>query len=318
MDVTIRPLGSDEDAAAFRSLNEEWITRHFVLEAEDRRQLDDPVRAYIEPGGEILIAELGGRAVGCAAIVPDGTGAWELSKMAVAPELRGRGAGRQLLTATVERARQLGARSLFLGSSTKLPHAVHLYETLGFRHVPPEALHMPYDRADVFMQLVLEPEPPAARSTTACPRLAPALSCPQRSSACAATCVILLAVALAACGSSSRMSTRSSPQGAHPATEAAPPRRRPAVGPLRADALVRALLTRGGPPRPTFARCLTATPAERAAAPFGRTQAPVFSCLLSVRGERARYDVQVLSSGCYVAERHQPGRAVYGCGAKAP
>jgi hypothetical protein len=37
---------------------------------------------------------------------------------------------------------------------------------------------------------------------------------------------------------------------------------------------------------------------------------------VSVRSvERARDDVQVLGNGCYVAERHRPGRAVYGCGA---
>jgi putative acetyltransferase len=157
MEFVIRPLESEADAATFRALNEEWIARYFVLEAEDRRQLEDPVRAYLEPGGEILIAELEGQPVGCVAIVPDGTGAWELSKMAVAPEQRGRGTGRRLLAATIERARELGARSLFLGSSTQLPNAVHLYEAMGFRHVPAERLHMPYDRADVFMQLALEP-----------------------------------------------------------------------------------------------------------------------------------------------------------------
>lgn len=161
MELAIRALETDEDADAFRALNEEWIARHFTLEAEDRRQLDDPVGAYLEPGGEILIAQLEGQTIGCVAIVPDGTGAWELSKMVVAPELRGHGAGRRLLEATIDRARELGARSLFLGSSTKLANAVHLYEALGFRHVPPETLHMPYDRADVFMRLVLEPAEPA-------------------------------------------------------------------------------------------------------------------------------------------------------------
>ena len=89
--LTIRPLESAEDAAAFRALNEEWIARHFVVEEQDRRQLEDPVAAYITPGGQILIAESGGRRVGCVALVPDGTGAYELSKMAVAPELRGQG-----------------------------------------------------------------------------------------------------------------------------------------------------------------------------------------------------------------------------------
>ena len=119
MDVAIRPLETAADATAFRALNEEWIARHFVLEAEDRRQLEDPVRAYVEPGGQILIAELGERPIGCVAIAPDGTGAWELSKMAVVPELRGLGTGRRLLVAAIERARELGARSLFLGSSDR-------------------------------------------------------------------------------------------------------------------------------------------------------------------------------------------------------
>ncbi|MGI8713674.1 MAG: GNAT family N-acetyltransferase [Solirubrobacteraceae bacterium] len=155
MDLRIRPLESLEDAAAFRALNEEWIARYFRIENQDRRQLDDPVAAYIDHGGEILIADLDGRPVGCVALMPDGTGAYELSKMAISPDLRGRGAGRKLLTAAIKQAQDLGARSVFLGSSRKLADAVHLYETLGFRHVPRETIHMPYARADVFMQLVL-------------------------------------------------------------------------------------------------------------------------------------------------------------------
>lgn len=154
MDLTIRPLKDAADATAFRVLNEEWIAQHFTIEEQDRRQLDDPVAAYIDPGGEILIAELAGQLVGCVALMPDGTGAYELSKMAISPKLRGHGAGRTLLTAAIDHARALGARSLFLGSSRKLANAVRLYESLGFQHVAsPETIHMPYARADVFMQL---------------------------------------------------------------------------------------------------------------------------------------------------------------------
>ena len=160
MELIIRPLENDADAAAFRALNEEWIAAYFAIEEHDRRQLDDPVAAYIDPGGEILIAELGGRAVGCVALVPDGTGAFELSKMTIAPQLRGRGAGRRLLAAAIEHARQMGAESLFLGSSTKLADAVHLYEAAGFEHVTPETIHMPYARADVFMRLTLRAPSP--------------------------------------------------------------------------------------------------------------------------------------------------------------
>ena len=156
MDVTIRPIKDEADAAAFRSLNEEWISGHFVLEEHDREQLADPIGAYIETGGEILIADLEGRPIGCVALMRDDPGAYELSKMAVSSELRGRGVGRMLLTSAIARARELGARTLFLGSSTRLPDAVHLYEAVGFQHVAPERMNMPYARADVFMELVLD------------------------------------------------------------------------------------------------------------------------------------------------------------------
>ncbi len=155
--MLIRPLRDAADARAFRQLNEEWIARHFELEDQDRRQLADPVSSYIDIGGEVLIAELDGEPVGCVALAPDGTGAYELSKMAIAPRLRGQGAGRQLLSAAIARAREMGAQSIFLGSSRKLPAAVHLYESLGFAHVSPSTIHMPYARADVFMQLMLVP-----------------------------------------------------------------------------------------------------------------------------------------------------------------
>jgi putative acetyltransferase len=155
MGTVIRPLATQEDAAAFRRLNEAWIARHFALEAQDRRQLSDPVAAYVDPGGEILVAERDGRVVGCVALMSDGHGAYELSKMAVAPEARGHGLGRALLTAAIGWARARDADSLFLGSARKLADAVHLYEAVGFEHVSRETLDMPYARADVFMRLAL-------------------------------------------------------------------------------------------------------------------------------------------------------------------
>jgi putative acetyltransferase len=94
--------------------------------------------------------------VGCVALMPMGNRVYELSKMAVSPNLRGQGIGRRLLQHAIAQARLIGARYLFLGSSTKLAGAVHLYESVGFRHVPPETLPpMPYTRANVFMKMQL-------------------------------------------------------------------------------------------------------------------------------------------------------------------
>jgi N-acetylglutamate synthase-like GNAT family acetyltransferase len=154
--IEIRPLRTSEDRNAFRSLNEEWITRYFVMEKKDREILDDPETAILSKGGQIFIVHAGGDAVGCVALIPMGHGVYELSKMAVSPRLRGLGIGRRLLLHAIQEARAIGAKSLFLGSSTKLKSAVHLYESVGFRHVPPEKIPpMPYTRADVFMQIEL-------------------------------------------------------------------------------------------------------------------------------------------------------------------
>ncbi|MFB7816176.1 GNAT family N-acetyltransferase [Paenibacillus chitinolyticus] len=154
--LTITSLQTLEEALAFKTLNEEWIARIFTIEEADRIILDNPVENIMNRGGDVLIARDGDSIVGCVALVPTGAGVFELSKMSVTPELRGRGYGRKIIHAVINHARALGATSLFLGSSTKLPNAVHLYESVGFKHVPVEQIGpMPYVRADVFMDMEL-------------------------------------------------------------------------------------------------------------------------------------------------------------------
>ncbi len=156
LEIEIRALDSPEDRTAFRKLNEEWITRHFVLEEKDREILEDPDAEILGKGGCIFMAHVGKEAVGCVALIPLGNHSYELSKMAVSPAFRSHGIGRRLLERAVTSARAIGARSLFLGSSTKLKNAVHLYESVGFCHVPASDIPpMPYVRADVFMVLHL-------------------------------------------------------------------------------------------------------------------------------------------------------------------
>lgn len=155
-EIEFGPMCSAEDAEAFRLLNEEWITRWFVLEEKDRQTLGDPEGAIIARGGAVLMARLDNVPVGCVALIPTGDGVYELSKMAIRPDLRGAGVGRKLILLAIEEARSMGAERLFLGSSTKLGNAVHLYESVGFRHVPPDQLPpMKYTRADVFMEMML-------------------------------------------------------------------------------------------------------------------------------------------------------------------
>lgn len=155
-EIAIRALEKGGDATSFRTLNEEWIMRYFTLEKADRETLGDPENKILQKGGRIFMAYAGQEAVGCVALIPMGNGVYELSKMAVSPQHRGQGIGRLVLEHAIAQAKLMGAKSLFLGSNSRLENAVHLYESTGFRHVPPERIpSMPYSRANVFMELPL-------------------------------------------------------------------------------------------------------------------------------------------------------------------
>src|ERR1700737_171935 len=61
--ITLRALAPGDDTTAFRTLNEEWITRFFTLEAKDRETLGDPERTILQKGGAIFLALVEGEAV---------------------------------------------------------------------------------------------------------------------------------------------------------------------------------------------------------------------------------------------------------------
>jgi putative acetyltransferase len=155
-EIEIRALLTGEDTTPFRTLNEEWITLYFTLENSDRAVLNDPENMILRKGGHIFVVYVSGQAVGCVALIPMGDGVFELSKMAVTPQLRGLGIGRRLLEHAVGRAKAIGAKSLFLASNAKLENAVHLYESVGFKHIPPESRPTSeYVRSNVFMVMPL-------------------------------------------------------------------------------------------------------------------------------------------------------------------
>jgi GNAT superfamily N-acetyltransferase len=141
-------------AEAFKALNEEWITRHFTMEAKDAAMLADPVGLIIDRGGRILMLLDEGRPVGCCALLPLADGGLELAKMAVTASVQGKGLGRALMQAAIDRARAAGAPRLWLETNSALAPALSLYRSTGFRDVPP-VRGSDYARADVVMELRL-------------------------------------------------------------------------------------------------------------------------------------------------------------------
>lgn len=153
--IHVRPFQSG-DEVAFRELNEAWIAKYFTIEAAERPYLEDPVGNIIGAGGYIFMAVAGQVHVGCCALLPMEPGAFEVAKMAVTENLRGRGIGRKVLEYAIAYAKKIGATRLYLETNRKLANAIHLYESVGFQHVSPDqVIPSPYARANVFMEMNL-------------------------------------------------------------------------------------------------------------------------------------------------------------------
>ena len=137
-------------AEAFRTLNEAWISKYFVLESKDREVLEDPQGKIIDKGGRVFMALQDGAPVGCAALLKMDDGGYEVAKMTVSEGLRGSGLGRLLMQRCIDAGAELGATRLYLETNSSLGPALGLYRAMGFKDLAP--VETPYARADVFME----------------------------------------------------------------------------------------------------------------------------------------------------------------------
>ena len=157
MTVLVRDFRSG-DEAAFAALNLRWIEEYFGVEESDRRQLENPVAAILDPGGAIVLAELEGRVVGCGALVvpheaaSDGRSRLEVVKMATDPSAQGLGLGSAILDRLIEIAKGREVDALWLETNSRLEAATRLYQRKGFRALEAHELrHTPYARCNLQM-----------------------------------------------------------------------------------------------------------------------------------------------------------------------
>ena len=137
----------------FKRLNLEWLDMYDLTEQYDLDILNDPEENVLKPGGYIFLAMDAGTVVGTAGLAKIEEGVYELVKMSVESALRGQGIGRMLLEHCLSEATRLGAKKIFLFSSSKLTTALTMYEKYGFRHIPVVDSHLL--TADVKMELSL-------------------------------------------------------------------------------------------------------------------------------------------------------------------
>jgi GNAT superfamily N-acetyltransferase len=139
----------------FKDLNVAWIEKAFYIEDVDIEVLDDPGKFILGPGGVILMALYEGKVAGTCSLKNKGNGLYELTKMAVDEKMRGLGIGYHLGVATIERAKQIGAKKVELYSNTiGSAMAIPLYYKLGFKEIPLDTKE--YQRANIKMMLELE------------------------------------------------------------------------------------------------------------------------------------------------------------------
>ena len=137
----------------FKTLNLEWIEKYFRVEKSDIEQLEHAHEHIIDKGGYIFFARYEGEIVGTVGLLKDSDELYELVKMAVSPKAQGMQIGKKLAFRAIEKAKEMGAKQLWLESNRILTPAIELYKKVGFYETV--LAPSPYARADIQMILDL-------------------------------------------------------------------------------------------------------------------------------------------------------------------
>ena len=142
---------SDEYHEDFKRLNLEWLDKYNLTESHDLIILNDPQGIVLNNGGFIWLAKAGEEIVGSVGIMNEGEGIFEVIKMGVNENWRGKGIGKLLIEVCLQKAKEIGVKRLILFSNHQLQTALRLYEKYGFKKV--EVTGAPFLTADVKMEL---------------------------------------------------------------------------------------------------------------------------------------------------------------------
>jgi putative acetyltransferase len=108
------------------------------------------------PRSVFLIGRLHGQAVACGAIRPLVSDVCEVKRMYVAPDARGRGFSRLILSALEVSAREMGYLALWLETGDRQPAAISLYESAGYRRIAPFGIYVGSERSICFEKRLTE------------------------------------------------------------------------------------------------------------------------------------------------------------------
>ena len=137
-------------ASQFYQLNRVWIEEYWVLEDSDKKDLLNP-EIIIHNGGQIFFAISNHEVIGTVAMIKNSDKIYELAKMTVKSNYRGKGIANLLMEKCIEFAFKKNASEIFLISNDSLTVARNLYEKYGFKEVVLDS--QKYKRGNVKMIL---------------------------------------------------------------------------------------------------------------------------------------------------------------------
>ena len=137
-------------ASQFYQLNRVWIEEYWVLEDSDKKDLLNP-EIIIHNGGQIFFAISNHEVIGTVAMIKNSDKIYELAKMTVKSNYRGKGIANLLMDKCIEFAFKKNASEIFLISNDSLTVARKLYEKYGFKEVVLDS--QKYKRGNVKMIL---------------------------------------------------------------------------------------------------------------------------------------------------------------------
>ena len=132
MGIRIKIVGFNKKySEKFFILNKAWIEESWQLEDSDKKDLLNPDK-IVENGGQVFFALENKIAIGTVAMIKSSGDIFELAKMTVQEDFRGKGIANMLMNECLKFAKQKNAREIFLISNDSLIIARNLYDKNGF------------------------------------------------------------------------------------------------------------------------------------------------------------------------------------------
>jgi GNAT superfamily N-acetyltransferase len=154
--IEIRQAETDEDIDAIREIFREYETRlglDLCFQGFEEELTNLPGK-YVPPQGRLFLARYEGELAGCVAMRRLDDGICEMKRLFVRERYRGLRLGVRLIETLIDEARKENYRSMRLDTfPPKMGKAVQLYESYGFREIPPY-YNNPNDGV-LFMELTL-------------------------------------------------------------------------------------------------------------------------------------------------------------------